>query len=108
MPLERSTHSPAATATAAAGRAAPKLTAATTAALAASTRPRRGLAANVARIRPRRYSAVVNMVATTATAISPKSTPSRVRPIGVPVPSGPAATSGAMSPVPVTVTVPPA
>ena len=35
-------------------------TAPTTTALAASTRPRRGLADRVARIRPRRYSAVMN------------------------------------------------
>ena len=52
-------------------------TAPITIALAASTRPRRGLAASVVRIRPRRYSAVMNIVATTATAISPTNVPSR-------------------------------
>ena len=52
-------------------------TAPTTSALAASTRPRRGLAASVVRIRPRRYSAVMNIVATTATAISPTNVPIR-------------------------------
>ena len=54
---------------------AAKVTAAITTALAASTRPRRGVAASVTRIRPRRYSAVMNIAPTTATAISPANTP---------------------------------
>ena len=53
------------------------VTAPITTAFAASTRPRRGLAARVARIRPRRYSAVMNMTATTTTAISPANVPTR-------------------------------
>ena len=52
-------------------------TAPTTSALAASARPRRGLAASVVLIRPRRYSAVMNIVATTATAINPTNVPMR-------------------------------
>ena len=76
-----------------------------TTALAASTRPRAGLAANVTRIRPRRYSAVMNIAATTITAISAPNTPVSVCSMGVP--TWPP-TSGAMSPVPVTVNVPPA
>ena len=83
-----------------------KVTEPITTALAASTRPRAGLAVKVTRIRPRRYSAVMNIVATTITAISPPNAPSSVCSMTVPVPS-PAGTSGAMSPDPVTVTVPP-
>ena len=78
-----------------------------TTALAASTRPRAGVAAKVTRIRPRRYSAVMNIAATTITAISPANTPSSVCPMGNPPPSA-AATYGAMSPDPVTVMMPPA
>ena len=52
-------------------------TAPTTTAFAARARPRRGLAASVTRIRFRRYSAVMNMVATTASAISPANVPRR-------------------------------
>ena len=44
-------------------------------AFAASTRLRRGLAVRVTRIRPRRNSAVMNMVPTTSTAISPANVP---------------------------------
>jgi hypothetical protein len=44
--------------------------------------PRLGLAVRVAWIRPQRYSAVMNIVATTITAISPPNAPSRVRPMG--------------------------
>ena len=76
-------------------------------AFAASTRPRRGLAANVVRIRPRRYSAVMNIAATTTTAISPANAPTRVWSRVWPGPAPPGA-SGAMSPDPVTVNVPPA
>ena len=65
------------TAPAAAARPATKAAEPITIALAASTRPRCGLAASVVRIRPRRYSAVMNIVATTATAISPANVPSR-------------------------------
>ena len=46
-----------------------------TMAFAASTRPRRGLAANVVRIRPRRYSAVMNRAPRAMTAISPMAVP---------------------------------
>ena len=55
-----------------------------TTALAASTRPRAGLAANVTRIRPLRYSAAMNSAATTMTAISAANTPVRVPSMGVP------------------------
>ena len=58
------------------------------------------------RIRPRRYSAVMNIAATTTTAISPANAPSRVCSTGMPPPSA-AGTYGAMSPDPVTVNVPP-
>ena len=77
-------------------------TAATTTAFAASTRPRRGLAANVTRIRPRRYSAVMNSAATTPSAISPANVPTRysltvsAESAPPPCPSG----IGAMSPDP--------
>src|SRR5580692_6488576 len=82
-----------------------KVTAAITMALAASTRPRLGVAANVTRIRPRRYSAVMNVAPTAATAISPANTPIRVCAIVTPSPDAPD-TDGAMSPVPVTVSRP--
>ena len=78
-----------------------------TMAFAASTRPRRGLAARVVRIRPRRYSAVMNIVAITITAIRPANVPTRNSRWSVRVASDPAMT-GAMSPVPVTVNRPPA
>src|SRR5580693_9092097 len=82
-----------------------KVTAAITTALAASTRLRLGVAASVTRIRPRRYSAVMNIAPTTATAISPANTPIRVCAIVTPDPAAPA-TDGAMSPLPVTVSRP--
>ena len=63
-----------------------------TTALAASTWARAGLAANVTRIRPRRYSAVMNSAATTITAISAANTPVRVVSMGVPAPPLAAAT----------------
>ena len=78
-----------------------------TMALAASTRPRRGLAAKVTRIRSRRYSAVMNSVPTTITAISPANAPDQAVLDGRPATRA-AGRSGAMSPVPVTVNVPPA
>lgn len=78
------------------------VTAASTTALAASTRPRRGLAANVVRISPRRYSAVMNITPITTTAISPANVPTRV--CAVTAPALPPA--GAMSPDPDTVNVP--
>ena len=74
MPLERSMCSPSGTRRRAISPAM-KVTAPITAALAASTRPRAGLAVSVTRIRPRRYSAVMNIVATTITAISPANAP---------------------------------
>ena len=73
-----------------------------TRALAASTRPRRGLAVSVVRIRPRRYSAVMNMTATTITAISPANAPTRCRSMVCSRPPLPG-TSGPMSPDPRTV-----
>ena len=80
-----------------------------TAALAASTAPRRGVAASVVRIRPRRYSVLKNIAATTTITISPRNTPTRlcsIVTVGSP-PPGPGVT-GAMSPDPVSVNVPPA
>lgn len=47
-------------------------------ALAVSTGLRRGIAASVTRISPRRYSEVRNIALTTATAISPMNTPARL------------------------------
>src|ERR1700729_500213 len=82
-----------------------KVTAAITTALAASTRPRPGVAASVTRIRPRRYSAVMNIAPTTATAISPANTPMSVCVIVTPSPAAPD-TEGAMSPTPLTVNRP--
>ena len=81
-----------------------KATAPITTALAASTAPRRGVAVSVVRIRPRRYSVLKNIAATTTIAISPRNAPARLCPI-VTVgsePSGPGVT-GAMSPEPVSV-----
>ena len=46
-----------------------------TTAFAASTRPRRGLAAKVVRIRPRRYSPVMNRVARTISTSIPTNAP---------------------------------
>ena len=63
------------TAMAAATRPTTKVTAASTMALAASTWPRLGLATRVVRIRPRRYSAVMNMVPDPITTISPANVP---------------------------------
>ena len=86
------------------------VTAPITTALAASTRPRRGVAARVTRIMPRRYSAVMNIVAITTTAISPANVPTRccsMVPDGPTLDPGPSVT-GAMSPDPVTVKLPPA
>ncbi len=83
-------------------------TAPITTALAASTAPRLGVAASVVRIRPRRYSVLKNIAATITIAISPRNAPARLCPIvtvGNP-PPGPGVT-GAMSPEPVTVKVPP-
>ena len=96
------------TAAAAATSPATKVTEPITMALAASTRPRRGLAARVMRIRPRRYSAVMNIVATTITAISPANVPTRCSVMVVPTSPACPVTTGAMSPEPVTVNRPPA
>ena len=56
---------------------AAKVTAPVTTALAASTRPRRGAAASVKRIRRRRYSAVMNIAPTTARTMSPANVPTQ-------------------------------
>src|SRR5713101_2565394 len=72
-------------------------------ALAARARPRRGLAASVTRIRPRRYSAVMNCAPTTSTATSARNRPASSTSMGTPP-----VTSGAMSPDPVTVKALPA
>ncbi len=53
-------------------------TAPITTALAASTAPRRGAAASVVRMSPRRYSTVKNIAATTTIAISPRNAPARL------------------------------
>src|SRR5262249_26569668 len=84
---------------------AAKVTTPITMALAARTWPRRGLAASVTAIRPRWYSAPTNIAAATASAISPANAPVRVSASGMPPPRPP--TAGAMSPEPLTVTVPP-
>ena len=101
--MARSSGIPSKTAPADPASPAVKVTAPRTMALAASTRPRRGLAASVRRIRPRRYSAVMNSAPTTITAISPMNKPASDASSGV-APLAP----GAMSPEPVTVKVPPA
>ena len=105
-PLPRSMRSPSSTAAADPASPAAKVTAAITIALAARTWPRRGAAASVVRIRPRRYSAVMNIVPTTSATISPANTP--VMPASA-VLLAPAAfrTAGAMSPDPWTVKNPP-
>src|SRR6266702_24702 len=95
LPLWRRIRPPSGTTTAAAARPATKVTKPITIAFAARTRPRRGLAARVMRIRPRRYSAVMNIVATTISAISPPKAPVRVSSMGVAM-----LVSGAMSPDP--------
>ena len=97
------------TAAAAAARPTTKVTAPITRAFAASTRPRRGLAASVVRIRPRRYSAVMNMAAITSTPISPAKVPTRrFAMVSDGPPLSDPATTGAMSPDPVTANRPPA
>src|SRR6266511_4010435 len=80
-PLARSSRSTSGTVTTAATSPVTKVTEPITMAFAARTRPRRGLAARVVRIRPRRYSAVMNNVATTITAISPANAPTRLSPV---------------------------
>ena len=77
-PLFRSSGTPSPIANAEATRPSTNATAAATMALAASTWPRRGVAASVVRIRPRRYSAVKNIAATTTIAISPMNAPARL------------------------------
>ena len=86
---------------------ATKVTEPITTALAARTRPRRGAAASVVRIRPRRYSAVMNIAPTTITTISPANAPMKPSSAALPMLAGPGP-AGAMSPDPVTVNVPPA
>ena len=68
---------------------ATKATEPITMAFAARTRPRRGLAASVVRISPRRYSAVMNIAPTTTTAISPKNVPTRANWTLLPGPAPP-------------------
>ena len=90
---------------AAATSPATKVTAPITMAFAASTRPRRGLAASVTRIRPRRYSAVMNIGRDHDHRDQPGERAhagSRATVAAVPRPAVPAGT-GAMSPDPVTV-----
>ena len=84
LPLLRSSAVPNTTAPAPPASPAANVTAPTTTALAASTWARAGLAANVTRISPRRYSAEMNIAATTITAISAANTPVRVFSMGVP------------------------
>src|SRR5215831_4312661 len=86
---------------------AAKVTEPITTALAARTRVRRGPAANVTAIRPRRYSAGMNIAPTTITTISPANAPAKPSSAGMPMFVGPGP-AGAMSPEPVTVNVPPA
>ena len=69
----------------------------TTTAFAARIRLRRGLAATVVRIMPRRYSAVTDIVATTSTKTSPRNVPTSVWVRLSPRPAAPT-TAGAMSP----------
>src|SRR5579859_5574398 len=76
-----------------------------TAALAATTRPRCGLAAKVVRISPRRYSEVVNKVASTITNRSATMVPlTMLAPAHWAERMSP--TSGAMSPDPLMVNAP--
>jgi hypothetical protein len=105
--LPRSTRWPKTTTTAAATRPVVNVTVPTTTAFAASTRPRRGLAARVVRMSPRRYSAVMNMAPTTTTMTSPTNVPTSVWVMDAPMPAAPG-TAGAMSPEPVTVNTSPA
>lgn len=70
-----------------------------TSALATRTRPRRGCAASVVRIMPRRYSAVMNSTPSTTTTASPANVPIRVRSRLLSVSTA----MGAMSPAPLTV-----
>ena len=102
----RSRCSPSGSATAAATSPATNATAPITTALAASTRPRRGLGANVVRIRPRRYSAVMNSAADHDQHDQPGEGADEGALDALPRPLGRSA--GAMSPDPVTVNVPPA
>ena len=76
--------------------------------LAASTRPRRGLAASAMRIRPRRYSAVMNMAATPAPRSARRTCLPAGRGVSVGLLASDPAMTGAMSPDPVTVNRPPA
>src|SRR5262245_30745958 len=102
QPDECSLRSAIGSATAAETSPATNVTEPITTAFAASTRPRRGLAANVVRISPRRDSAVMNSAPRVITASRPTSEPLRMSPSGsTPV------TYGAMSPDPTTVNVPP-
>ena len=76
LPPRRSDRSPTASAAAAATSPVQNVTSPVTTTLASSTCPRRGVAASVVLIRPRRYSAVINMAPTTTATISPTNVPS--------------------------------
>ena len=78
-----------------------------TAALAASTRPRLGVAVKVVRMRPRRYSDVMYIVAITIITIRPMISPKTSVLPGVSAPSSPSSTPGAMSPEPLRTNEPP-
>ena len=77
VPWSRDSRTPTTTAMTAATRPAANMAEAITMALAARTRPRRGVAASVVRIRPRRYSAVMNMTPMTTITISAANAPMR-------------------------------
>ena len=81
-----------------------KVTTAMTTALAASTDPRWGMAVKVVRIRPRRYSTVMNSVATTISTIRATMIPNSIECDAVLPPSAVKLTAGAMSPEPVSAT----
>jgi hypothetical protein len=105
LPLLRVIRSPSATATIEPTSPATKVTKPITTAFAARTRPRAGPAVRVVRIRPRRYSAVMNSVAKTIITISPANAPPRSCSMVCPTDNAPA-TIGVMSPDPVTVNLP--
>jgi hypothetical protein len=75
-------------------------------ALAASSRPRRGAAVSDTQISLRRYSAVMNIAATTISGISPKNVPASARWRDWPFPPYAVPAAGPMSPKLATVSVP--
>ena len=109
LPPPRSFPRPTGSATAIPAIPAASATAPITMAFAARTRPRRGDAARVRRMRPRRYSAVMNRTPRTATAISAANEPTLMASsIRMPPPTERPGTTGAMSPLPLTVNPAPA